>query len=355
MANNNETTFLKWWLIKHDNLQDITFFFESRINSNNRRFYPLYEKYQDVRVITLRGLKVKYLDLISLKLFRFLIFLSKRKIQCYKTLHSFNLRDKFNVSKVVLHIDDPEYTTQEHELLRKWENFYSNIGSNMILICTNNLSKNYYQGILKKTKIFIIEQGFHQITSSKKVRTSNKFICAYSSSYIHYGQDKHAQHSTWGAEVLIDEIIPKVTQAEQEVEFLIVGSVGKHAREALRNYTNVHLPGHVDAETNVKLLEKCQIGIYTRKFDHNRSVLKIFSYIGAGLPVVTFDLNDTEIVKKQKIGFAVKNSNEFIEKILLLKNSPAILNLFAERVNRIRGEYSWAKLAEKLKEIVDSN
>lgn len=354
MKNNNEISFFRWWLLENEHLQEITFFFISKRNPGNKRFYPLYKEYSGVRIVYLSGFNIKYLDSILLKIFKILIYISKHKIQRYKTLHSFNPQDKFKVEKIVLHIDDPEYSNSERIKLENWESYYTKIRSQLLLICTNSLSKKYYEKIFKTTVVYIVEQGFHKINQVHNYRSPTNFICAYSSTYIHYNKDKHAQHSTWGANVLIDEIIPRVYEANKNIDFIIIGSIGENARKALKRYPNVYLSGQVDSERNIELLSRCSIGLYTRKFDHNRSVLKIFTYIGAGLPIVTFDLNDTEIVKSQDIGYSVKTSEEFVEKILFLQSTPQQLNIFRERVIQMRSKYTWKNLAIKLKEIVNT-
>jgi glycosyltransferase involved in cell wall biosynthesis len=355
MKSSDDISFFRWWLLKYDHLNEITFFFKSKRNTNNKRFYPLYEEYENVRIVYLNGLNIKYFDPISLRIFKILIKISKRKIENYKTLHSFNPQEKFKVKNIILHIDDPEYSDFERIKLENWESYYTKIRSRSMLICTNSLSKKYFEKFFETTKVYIIEQGFHTNSCISTPRLSTNFICAYSSAYIHYDKDKHAQHSTWGSSVLIDEIIPGVHKVNKNIEFMIIGNVGKHARKSLNKYRNLTLIGQVGSEKNMELLSKCSIGLYTRKIDHNRSVLKIFTYIGAGLPIVTFDLNDTEIVKSQAIGYSVKTTEEFVEKILLLHSSSQQLTEFRERIIKMRPEYSWKNLATKLKQIVNAN
>jgi glycosyltransferase involved in cell wall biosynthesis len=77
-------------------------------------------------------------------------------------------------------------------------------------------------------------------------------------------------------------------------------------------------------------------------------MLKIFTYIGAGLPIVTFDLIDTEIVKRCKLGFSVKESDEFVEKIIELKKAPETLKHFKANLISNREMYSWKNLAQKM-------
>jgi hypothetical protein len=133
-------------------------------------------------------------------------------------------------------------------------------------------------------------------------------------------------------DVLIDEIIPGLFIQDPSIEIYLIGKLGRHAKKVLRKYPNVVKFGRVDFMQNIQILAMCDIGIYPRKIDHKRSVLKIFTYLGAKLPIVTFDLIDTEIVKCQKLGLVSSTSSQFIENILMLKRSPKMLKDFRDEI-----------------------
>ena len=71
------------------------------------------------------------------------------------------------------------------------------------------------------------------------------------------------------------------------------------------SYSNIIYHGRVDFFQNMTILSDCSVGIYPRNVEFKRSMAKIFSYIGAGLPIVTYDLYDTEVVKLNNLGYSV--------------------------------------------------
>ena len=81
-------------------------------------------------------------------------------------------------------------------------------------------------------------------------------------------------------------------------------------------------------------------------------MLKIFTYIGAELPIVTFDLIDTEIVKRKNLGFSVATSELFVEKIIELKNNVGLLNFFKTNIKMEKNAYSWKNLARKMEKSI---
>jgi glycosyltransferase involved in cell wall biosynthesis len=133
-----------------------------------------------------------------------------------------------------------------------------------------------------------------------------------------------------------------------EISIHLVGEIGKDASRALKKHRNVICHGRVNFAENMSILESCSIGIYPRDKDFKRSMSKIFSYIGAGLPVVTYDLVDTEIIKANSLGYSVTSEEEFIEKIIYLKNNPDVLKSLSSRVNRVKLDYTWQILSKKM-------
>jgi glycosyltransferase involved in cell wall biosynthesis len=297
------------------------------------------------------GLSLKYADRILLQLFKLLLVGAKKKISKYQTVHLFETKLKFSSKKQVLHIDDPEYTQIRIDELIKWENSCISKSNVPIIICTNSYTYKWLATNLKSTKIFIVEQGYHSIVLNNDKRQNN-FSCVYTSPYIHYGKDKHAKHSTWGSEILIDEIIPRLNLLDPEIHIHLVGQLGSDASQELKKFRNVYIHGRVNFQKNIEILSSCSVGIYPRNYDHKRSVLKIFSYIGAGLPIVTFDLIDTEVVKANSLGFAVDNTDEFITSILDLKNSPELMLKYEERIKKFRIDFTWSVLAGKMESIL---
>ena len=352
ISNANALSFFAWVIKRGDNLDQIVFLFVSKLNATNARYLPLFNETKNVRIVYLRGLSIKYTDILFTKLYICLLKFFRFKINRYNLIHIFNLRLNFSNSKQVLHIDDPTYGVEEINKILDWERHLNIESKHSSVICTNSTTYSWLQDQLKYSLIYIIEQGFHRLNSIKPIEIKN-FSCVYSSPYIHFGTDKLANHSTYGANLLIEKIIPELAKIDPNIEVHLVGELGENAKKFLKSFSNVKIYGRVEFEKNIEILSSCSIGIYPRTFDHKRSMLKIFTYIGAGLPIVTFDLIDTKVVKEQSLGFSVKNSDEFVKKIVDLKNSNRLLSNFKKNVNDFGLQYSWDMLAKKMEILIN--
>ena len=350
LSNTNAINFFKWIFIskKKDNFDQIVFLFISRKNSTNYRFLNLFDASEGIRVVYFMGLPISLTDMLTLKIFRFLVKLTKNKIEKYSIVHQFNTENIYQVKKIVLHVDDPTYSENEAQKLLDWETKLNNLGVETIIICTNQYTQKWLLSFLALTKVEIVQQGYGKILTSGFYPKEEEFRCVYTSPYIHYGRDKHGLHSTWGSRILIEEIIPKLHLVDPTIQIILIGKVGRNAKKALDKYTNVKKFGLVNSDLNMQILSTCHIGIYPRDFDHKRSMLKLFNYIGANLPIVTFDLIDTEIVKQYSLGYSVNNTDEFIAAILELKNSPDLFNAYKLRVEIFKKPFTWSALAKKM-------
>ena len=89
----------------------------------------------------------------------------------------------------------------------------------------------------------------------------------------------------------------------------------------------------------------CTIALYPRRENLQRSLAKIYNYIGASLPVVTYDLPDTKFIKKNKLGIAVKNPVDFVQAIMLLKSDVTKRLKIKNNIQEFKTDYSWQRLS----------
>jgi len=339
---------LRWIFSRNEDLDQVVFYFLSSTNFTSARYFPFFDQNNKVRIVYIKGLPIRYTDFFMLKLFKLLGKIFKYRFNSYTYVHVFNPNEFYKSHFQVLHIDDLEYEIGYISMIIQWEQALITKGKIPIVVCTNPYTEAWLKQFLQRTKIIIIEQGFYPINNDPNNRKHNHFCCVYSSPYIHYGRDKHSNHSTWGSNHLLDEIIPRINALDSEVFIHLIGEIGPDAKNRVLSLSNVICHGQVSFIENAKLLNQCDIAIYPRTYDHKRSILKIFSYIGAGLPIVTYDLIDTQIVKSESLGFSVKSIDEFIYSIAELKTNVKLLNFYSNRVQSIGSIYHWSSLANKL-------
>ena len=341
------------WVLRETKMEHaaVALVFLSKINANSPRFTPLFDEnnLRDTRIVTFNGLRIQKTDKILLTLFKLAQKMSSRKLSTYKWFHTTDYRNKV-LTNQFLHLDDPDYSPSEQLHLSRWAERLKKHNLRAVIICTNYHTANYLRGINGMFEIRILPQGFTKISSSSNSdgKESKGFSCSYSSPYIDYKGDRHEAHTAWGAKTLIDEILPLLEKRKPEIKVNLIGRLGQNARMAVSQFTNVQCHGLVGVEENARILRATNLGIYPRKFDHKRSVQKITEYIGAGLPVVTFDLVDTSLVKEFGVGISVETSEEFVDAIIgLSENRNHYIDL-CKKAKLLSKTLSWDYLALEL-------
>ena len=353
-TNINVVHWKKWLRMKSDSLPVLTFYFLSRKNATSARYFPLLDQMGKVRIVLFNGTRFGKFDYFQIKAVRMFIKLTNRKQRIYKWIFVTDTKVASCSVNQILNIDDPLYTQEELKQISIWENKLKNNYRKGIIIVTNDTTKRHLLGHNLKSKIMIIEQGH-----SKSSKTSNgkfkEFTFVYSSPYIDIYGDKHGKHPTWGVNLFIKEIIPKLIKNDPHISIHLIGHLGTNAHKYLSDFRQVTMHGYKTIEENYNILTKCNIALYPRTIDNNRRVLKIYEYIGANLPIIAFNLEDTKPVSELNVGISVNTVDEFVDAVAQIKENKDLYSFFLENLKSIQNKYSWNVLAKKLDELIVEN
>jgi glycosyltransferase involved in cell wall biosynthesis len=348
----NVTPWYKWIFMENDSISALTFYFLSRKNSTSGRYLPLLNEMKSVRIVLIKGTRIGQLDRIQLKFVALLKVMTIYKQKKYRWLLIYSL-NKFNTKvSQVLDIDDPSYKIEEINRIIAWERELAKRNLRSAIVTTNDFTKNYLIKSKVQSKIYLVGQG-HRSTPSLKLKKFNEFSLVFTSPYIDYVGDRHANHETWGAKFLIEEILPEITSRLPDVSIHIIGRTGKHAFKRLNLFPNIVLHGLKSQNENFTILRKCHVGLYPRNHDNFRRVLKIYEYIGAGLPVVTFDLEDTSLIREFNLGISVESVNDFVDAVQALSENKKLYDTYVKNIKIFGQNNSWPKLAHKYDFIIE--
>lgn len=354
--NRNVEHWAKWIFRRKDHLNGVTVYFLSKRNSTSPRFFPLYENTQNFRIILFRGPKLPYIDNFVLFFLRAFCIIFASKLSRYRWLAIYSeeaiLRAKTNV---ILHIDDPEYSIEELESVQRIIEHQFMLNKKTKLFVTNPYTLTYFESRLENIEIIILPQGYNSFSSiSFQSNKPKEFVAVYSSPYIDYIGDKHEKHTAWNAIHLLNDLIPEINRIDPSIKIRLIGRVGARAKARISELKNVEMCGYVNFEENMKLLGSSSVGLYPRTFDHKRSVQKIYEYAGASLPVVSYNLIDTQIIQDEHWGIVVNTAQEMIDAIVTLKQNPLELENYRKQISKTNKQYSWRALAERYdREVVD--
>ena len=316
------------------------------------RVRSLLERSSLTQVIEIKGLRFRLFDRLLLTALRVIQRISYPFVRNgFFWLHVMSTEDgKKSGMNQVLHLDDPTFLPSEKAGLKSWFLDLENLGKRGLVVCTFDGASEYVKSIDPRIEVEVIPQGY---TPRKKVQKKfSRFSCVYSSPYIFDHGDSKIIHPTWSPIHFLEDLLPRILQLDEAIDIHIVGRLGKNAASRLSNYEHIVLHGLVSPEMNAEIMAKCHVGLYPRVHDHGRRVLKITEYLGAGLPIVAYNLEDTRLVAEKKLGFAVHTSEEFIDAIYRLMKDPILYKQIEDRVKEASDGLDWDSLAKKLDAIL---
>lgn len=353
-TNPNVMSWYKWIFLRKDSLPGVTLYFLSRRNSTSPRFFPLYDNTSLVRIVLLHGSRLPYLDFLYLRFLRLFLRLFSRSFSQYKYFFVLDIpSSQWVTTNQILHIDDPLYTDEEIRQLKSWEFKLQQNEFDSKIVVTTDFMKNYFKECNVKSEIEVISQGFSSIiiaNNSPSFEDNSSFKLVYISPYIDSFGDPHAGHPMWDASVLIDDIWPQISHLKR-IELHLIGRVGNEAKKKLLQ-PNVIQHGFLSISEVAKTLARYDLALYPRVHDNRWQPQKIIEYMGAGVPIVAFDLVDTRLIRELRIGCLVANTDKFVSEIKNLMENQKLLQEFRENCLQKRNEFSWEYLGKKLDGVI---
>ena len=353
-TNNNAESLIKWIFRKNDHLQIISLYFLSRRYGTSNRYFPLLNASSKIRIVVVSGSRFPGGDRILLRIYPFIFKIFKKKISSYKWHFgsNFSLANVLDVN-CLIDFDDPDYTLNEVEIIKDWERKQFKKNKAAKLAFTNVYAKDFFTSKGISSEAFVIPQGHSSrisIHSSSTAIEASELKIVYVSPIIATTGDQEEGHVNWDITSFIEDIWLKLP-SDNRIQLHLIGDVRKNVRLKLTG-TNVIYHGLVPIQECGKIMKSLDIGIYPRTQDNYRQAQKIVEYLGASLPILTYDLVDTSLVKDFNCGWVVQNSSEFIEKLLDLQKNPRQLVEKRDNVFSTFDQFSCINLAARLEKIM---
>lgn len=346
--NRNVIPWYFWITRRKSKSRAVVIYFLSRRYGTSPRFFPLFNNFKNTDIVLFRGSWFPVLDCFYLKLLPYFIKCFRNNLARYKNFIALNSDSRLVIpTNMILNLDDPTYSKTELAEIKNWENSVRKLGFQSTIICTTQYIHGYLMSNGVTSNIHVIPQGHSNIQSTLQPRNSKSgklFNFVYISPSIDVTGDPHAGHNMWDASTLLLDIWPKVNARNARLH--LIGRLGQNAAVTLSD-TRIISHGLVSIRECSKLLPDFDVALYPRIHDNAWLPQKIVEYIGAGLPILAFDLVDTELVRTLKVGILVKSSDEFAHAIDDISNSIITIDEFRQSATRVATDFAWSSLATK--------
>jgi glycosyltransferase involved in cell wall biosynthesis len=131
---------------------------------------------------------------------------------------------------------------------------------------------------------------------------------------------------------LLADVIKRINRVNSDVQFLVIGD-GCNAEKIMNlKVNNLSYSSTIDHYHVARIIAECHLGLSFRTSDFISKAsfpVKIFEYIGVGLPVLSTPKSEAgEVLEKFGFGFQFDNNNvdKIVDQILAIKNNFHIFN-----------------------------
>jgi len=150
---------------------------------------------------------------------------------------------------------------------------------------------------------------------------------------------------------LWDEIAARVPGARLE----LIGLASRAVRERVRGRADVVVTGRVPRAELLRRVAAWDVALYPRTADQGIRASKIAEYLGAGVPIVSYDYEVVADVRETGAGLLVQTPREFIGAVERLLRNPEERGRLADAARVAGAERDWDVLARRYAAILDEH
>lgn len=193
-----------------------------------------------------------------------------------------------------------------HEFLNRFERKLYSKAKNVITVTP--LLKYAIEKLVAPEKTILIQNGFNSDVFVVNNAKYDKFTVVF-----------HGNLGRFQLPELVIEIAKKMDGEDENVDFIVIGDGPKGAYFEILELSNLQFFGRLDNRETARIISRCHLGISFRTNDEisKKSLpVKIFEYIGVGIPTLVVPKNSEGGILVEKLGVGLAFDANQIEEII---------------------------------------
>lgn len=254
---------------------------------------------------------------------------------------------------VVADVDDPLFTSREVELLNR-----PNVVA--FVVTTEGTGRRFHEmGVV--TPYHVIPQGVSfdalnraRVAAIAAARPSPGLVVGYVAAWLLSAGDRGGNRPLFNVDHLLD-MWETIHARQPEAKLWLIGGASERVRRRCGGRPDVVLFGRLSAGESLAHVANFDIALYPRRVDHAPFPVKIAEYMGLGVPTVSYDLENTRILRDTESGVLVSSDNEFVEAVDRMALDDAWRARLGASARVAGSSFDWTTLAERYeREILDA-
>ena len=253
--------------------------------------------------------------------------------------------------RVVIDIPDAEFVPEEAALLER-----PNLAAYVV---TSEHAARRFETLGVTKRWHVIPQGVNlDVFSGPRVRAvadqhrrNGEVVVGYAAALLFAPGDPEGEHPLYGLAHLL-ELWDGIRARVPNARLWLLGRATPRAVRLLEERPDVTLFGWLPREDALAHIANFDVALYPRQY-RSVSALKIAEYLGAGVPIVSYDHEVADPIRDGG-GALARTPAEFVEAVVTLATDDAQRRRRAEEARAIGATLGWDALARRYeREILD--
>lgn len=243
----------------------------------------------------------------------------------------------------VVDVDDPQFDDLHASLLNRAAAY----------VVTAAVAGERYEALGVATPWHVVPQGVLRTALPARQRCGQPVV-GYLAAFLLLPGDRGGGDPLYDVSHLLElweEIGTRVPGARLE----LIGSAGPSLRRRLAGRSDVGLTGRLPRDQLLQRVAAWDVALYPRAADQGIRASKVAEYLGAGVPIVSYDYDVVADVREAGAGLLVGSPREFAAAVERLLRNPDERERFAAAARAAGDARDWAVLAERYAAILDEH
>jgi glycosyltransferase involved in cell wall biosynthesis len=242
----------------------------------------------------------------------------------------------------VVDVDDPSFTPEHAALLNRARAY----------VVTAERAAHRYEALGVVTPWHVVPQGVARVPAGPPARHGP--TVGYLAAFLLLPRDRGGANRLYDVTHLLelwDEIAARVPGTRLE----LIGLPGAALRERVAGRPDVVLAGRLPRPELLRRVAAWDVALYPRTADQGIRASKVAEYLGAGVPIVSYDYEVVADVREAGAGVLVDSPRAFVGAVERLLRDPEERARLADAARAAGADRDWDVLAERYAAILDEH
>ena len=248
-------------------------------------------------------------------------------------------------------VDDPIYSSREVGLL--------NLPHVAGYVVTAEAAARRFESLGVEKPWHVVPQGVSlaalargDVEAARARRRNGEVVVGYIGSWLLSAGDREGENPVYNVDHLLD-LWDEIHARVPEARLWLIGGASERVAARCAGRDDILLVGRLPRPDALAHVASLDIALYPRRTSHVPQAAKTVEYLGAGVPVVSYDLAVVADLREAEAGILVAEPRDFVAAVETLARDHARRQALAATARAAGAKRDWDVLAAEYRRLLD--